>query len=101
MGLGHELSFQRLGSREQDPPVRNPDTHLFRGSQDQGSSGGVVADAVGNGCGCGEVVLRSLGLHRVGIGHRICLWCLGYREQGPLAKNADIIFAGTVRVKAP
>lgn len=55
--MGHRVCPPGLGSREQSPPVRNSGTHLSRGSRGQGSG---EADALGDGCFCGEAALGSL-----------------------------------------
>ena len=39
VGMGHGMCLWGLGSRELYPPAIDPDTHLSRGSQGQGSGG--------------------------------------------------------------
>lgn len=53
----------------------------------------------GYGCGCGEAVSRSLGLHWMGLEHRMCLQGLGSRDQGPTSMNPDTHLPGAVKVQ--
>lgn len=59
LGVKKEMCLQTLDPGELRLPARNPDTHLFRSNQDQGSAGHRCG---GDDCGCGEVAPSSLGL---------------------------------------
>lgn len=50
-GVMHGMYLRGLGSREYRPPMENPDIHLARSSQGEGSSGQRCS---GDGCRCGE-----------------------------------------------
>lgn len=49
----------------------------------------MVTDVVGDGCGCGKAVPRSLGLSWVGVECGMCLQGLGSIEQGSPTRNPN------------
>lgn len=44
VGVGFWMFFRELGPRKQAPPERNPDTHISRSSQRQGSGGRIWSE---------------------------------------------------------
>lgn len=75
---------------EQGPSAENPDTHLSRGSQVQGSSGkGCGGGGLQMWRGCSQVSEALWVRVGMGVGQGMCLWELQSEEQCSPAGNPD------------